>query len=469
MKSILNIYLVAFSMIFFSCESIVDDINDNPNAIVPDEIEANFFLTGAILANNIGQAAHTNRIAGLYSGQLEGFTSLYGTIYGYTIATVETNSDWRRFYTGVVPQVRLIREKAPDDLLLVGISKVLEAHAVGTAASLYGDVPYREINDLTIPDPAFDDQRQVLGDLITLLNSAVTDLETSSSRPITEDLYFSGDVDKWIEVAYTLIARYYLWQKDYNSAYSAALNGISSADGTMKYTPTGDESTTGNDNLFWEILAGSRSGDIGTGDSYLIQLIRPGSALVRNHTKTNEKARFDYYEIDEADLSGKISRFEPHLLVTYEENLLLLAETGTRTESFNTGLGHLNELRQYLNTGGFLNENFQDSVFLYSDFDAADFQNGGIENEDNIDAERALLREIIEERYVTGFGTFMPFNDSRRLRNTPGDSDLVVPFPLNTNTATQHVERLPYPQDEIDSNVNLAEDIGIYTKTPVNM
>ncbi|MGI9543310.1 MAG: SusD/RagB family nutrient-binding outer membrane lipoprotein, partial [Cyclobacteriaceae bacterium] len=215
---------------------------------------------------------------------------------------------------------------------------------------------------------------------------------------------------------------------------------------------------------------GSRAGDIGTGDSYLMQLLDPASGVTRNNAKTDETARFGYYTIDASGGSanlGIIEQFEPHNLITYQENLLILAEAGARSVDFATGLGHLNELRQYLNTGGFLNVNFESEPFSYLDYDAADFDAGGMENVDGIAADRALLREIIEERYISGFGMLMPFNDARRLRKA--DTDLVVPFPLNTAAATQHPERLPYSDDELNSNSNApADDPGIFMKTEVN-
>ena len=88
------------------------------------------------------------------------------------------------------------------------------------------------------------------------------------------------------------------------------------------------------------------------------------------------------------------------------------------------------------------------------------------ENSDGVSAETALLREIIEERYVSGFGTYMPFNDHRRLRGD-GETDLIVPFPLNPG-GSAHVERVPYAQDELTSNSNMTEDPGLYAKTKVN-
>ncbi len=471
MKNFIKYFTLSAILIFASCESIVDGINDNPNEVVADEIEPQLFLTGAMLANTVAQAGHLNRISGMWSGQLIGFTSLYSNIFGYSISTAESVSTWSRIYIGVLSNTRYIQSRAGDDRLLTGIAKVIEAHSLGTIASLCGDVPFSEINNPEIDDPQFDSQVSVLNGVIGILDSAIGDLTGATSRSISEDIYFGGDAALWLAAANTLKARYHLQMRDYGAAYSAATLGISSAAGSMKYRPRGDEAVAeGDKNLFWTILEGSRTGDIGTGDSYMMQMLDATSMVYRGNAKTDETARFGYYRVDQSGGSvndGIIEQFEPHNLVTFQENLSILAEAGTRSQDFNTGLGHLNELRQYLNTGEFLNDNYNGLAFSYLDYDAADFAPGGMENMDNIDDTRALLREIIEERYLLGFGTYIPFNDARRLRTS--DPDLLVPFPLNTAAATQYPERMPYSNDELNANSNApAEDPGIFTKTEVN-
>ena len=61
----------------------------------------------------------------------------------------------------------------------------------------------------------------------------------------------------------------------------------------------------------------------------------------------------------------------------------------------------------------------------------------------------------------------MPFNDHRRLRGA-SETNLIPPFPLNTSAASQHVERMPWSQDEITSNSTVSDDPGLYAKTEVN-
>lgn len=470
MSNYIKYLFVAICLLAVSCEDIVDGINDNPNQLTVDDIEARLFLTGTLLANVSQQAGHLNRISGMYSGQLIGFTSLYSNIFGYSLSGVESNGTWSRTYVGVIPNARQMVDLAANDPLLRGIAKVVEAHSVGTAASLFGDVPYVEANNPDISDPSFDGQVAVLGFMQDLLDDAISELNSASTRPMTEDIYFNGDRDKWLEAAWTLKARYYMHTKDYANAYSAAQNGISSHAGTMFYIPRGDANRAeGDKNLFWTILEGSRAGDIGTGNSYMIQLLTEGSNVYRGNAKTNETARLGYYTIDAGGgslNSGIIEQFEPQPMVSFGENTLILAEAGARSQSFATGLMHLNEHRAYLRGGGRLNANFVGEPLQYDDYVTEDFMAGGMENADNINMDRALLREIVEERYIEGFGMFMPYDDARRIRNS--DPDLSVPFPLNTTAASVHPERMPYSFDELNTNANAPAEPGIFTVTPVN-
>ena len=475
MKNIISkIVVVALLLFVVSCENIVDGINENPNDILINEVDTKLFLTGGLLANIQIQLGHLNRIGGMYSGQLIGFSSLYSNIYGYNLSTAESNSEWNHLYVGVMTNMRHIVANT-DNALLVGIAKIVEGHALGTSASLYGDIPYQEAVNIDISDPAFDPQIEVYKNAIGLLDDGITTLGGANSVGLSQDIYFNGDKDKWIAAAYTLKARFYLHMKDYENAQVAAQNGIGSADGDMKYQPRGEATTAeGDKNLFWTILEGSRAGDIGNAsggdESYLMQLLNPESSVSRNHVKTNEVARYDYYKINSSGGTvnkGIVEQFEPQNMVTYFENQLIKAECGARLGNLSDGLPHLNEVRSWLNNGGNINANFSESPFLYENFEAVDFDNGGIENLLGIAPKTAFLKEVIEERYVSGFGMHMPYNDARRLRER--DQDIAVPFVLVLGPNPPYPERMPYPTNELNSNSNApAEDPGIFTKTEVN-
>lgn len=456
-----------------SCEGVVDGINENPNDIVLEDIEDKLFLTGGMLANVQVQCGRLTNVSSMYTGQLIGFAAIFANQYNYNIAPSDADATWRAVYIGVVTNMRQIYLNS-ENTLLQGISKVIEAHAVGTAAAAFGDIPYSEIGNFEIPDPKFDSQTDVYNAIIALLDEAIVNLETSSSLSLSEDIYYEGDKDKWIAAANTLKARYYLQMKDYANAMTAAQNGIATADGDMKFIPRGAATNTeGDKNLFWTMLEGSRAGDVGNLDSdgtqsYLLQMLDATNANSRNHSKTDETARLAYYQIDEAWLGndGIVDPFEPQNMVTYFENQLIKAECAARNVSVADGLPHLNDLRGWLNTGEHLNANYVNQSFSYLAFDVADFDNGGVENMDNVAAKTAFLREVIEERYVSGFGMYMPFNDARRLRKS--DQDIAVNFILEDGPAPPHPERLPYAQQELNSNSNAPVEPGIFVVTSVN-
>ena len=318
-------------------------------------------------------------------------------------------------------------------------------------------------------------KKAVLASLSSLLDEAIADLGSATTRNESYDIIFNGDKNKWIEAAYTLKARYALIQSDYSAALSAANNGISSSAGDMMYIPRGDAAiNSGDKNLFYTLLAGSRTGDIGNKGSYLLSMLNPAESEYRGNAKTNELARHNYYVIEEMSASGNTGvahQFEPQPFATYSENQLIKAEAAARTSGFAAGLSNLNTYRAWLATGGRLNSTHNVSAnYKYDAYVEADFTSGGMENADGVTKEVALLREILEERYVSLFGTWGPFNDHRRLRGD-GETNLIVPFPLNTQAASKHVERFPYAQSEKNSNSNvpvIADQDALYTKTEVN-
>ena len=191
----------------------------------------------------------------MYSGQLTGLSSLYSNIYGYSLSTAESVGTWSRIYIGVVPNARHIRTQLPNDNLMQGITKVVEAQAIGLAASLFGDVPYSQISNEEIDDPSFDNQMSVFAAVDQLLDEAISDLSSASSRGMGEDIYYNGDATAWREAAYTLKARYLMMTRDYSGAYAAAQQGISSFGNNMTHIPRGDESiSSGDKNLFLSLI-----------------------------------------------------------------------------------------------------------------------------------------------------------------------------------------------------------------------
>ena len=463
-------YTLALALITtaFSCQKLVEGINDNPNQLTVNAFDAGLFLKGAQISNMLIHTGELQRAAGFFSSTFIAFERLEGDRYNYDIS--ERDFDLSG-YQSVLTPLRFIRQEKPDNMLYQGITKVVEAHLMGTYASLFGDLPYSEALNPEFENPIFDEQPNVFAALQALLDAAISDLESATpADAVLGDYIFGGDILKWKESAYTLKARYYMHTKEYSMAYQAAGNGISSVSNSMMFEPYDDgaNSSESKNSINSRIAEGSDPvGTVADAEHpcYLLDAIS-----LRQNAKTNEEARLAYLTIDayEADANhGVAERLEAQSLITYEENQLILAEAGGRTSGLSAGLAHLNTLRSVLSTGATLNSSVAGLGMQYDAYLAADFNAGGIENQDNIDATRAFLREVIEERYICGFYTFMPFDDNRRLQKS--DADLRIPFPFNTTTQTEHVQRLVYPDDEMNSNDNAPVEPGAYQATDVNL
>ena len=74
-----------------------------------------------------------------------------------------------------------------DDLLIIGITKIIEAHAVGTACSNWGNIPYSEAVVEGIDDPSYDSQAEVFMQLQSLLDDAISDLNNAAEYNLSED------------------------------------------------------------------------------------------------------------------------------------------------------------------------------------------------------------------------------------------------------------------------------------------
>ncbi|MFK7926461.1 MAG: SusD/RagB family nutrient-binding outer membrane lipoprotein [Bacteroidia bacterium] len=465
--------ILSFSLVLGACQSLNEGINDNPNDITIDAIQAQSFLTGAQLGNIQVQVGHMQRISSLWTRQLIGFQSSYLSLDQHNITTAESNSSWNRAYHSCFSQLRTIQEKAGENVQLFAITQIIEAHSMGTMASLFGDIPYSEAIDANVDAPQFDGQASVFSALQLLLDQAITTLDNLDlPLNISEDIYFSGDPAKWKAAAWTLKARYYLQTKEYVKAYEAAQNGIGSHEGSMMFHPI-DDSNTDNKNLFWQLTAGSRAGDIGNlkndEASYLLQMLSDTATVSRTHGKTQEGARLAFYIINDSDPNANLgiaASTQAMPLISFAENQLILAEASLRTLDFDTALGHLNVLRSWLNTGDAFTILDPNASFGYVGLDEDDFEEDGLENKDGIDPNTALLREIIEERYVSGFGTWMPYNDARRLRES--EPEVSVNFPLNPKGGPCLPQRFLYSANELDANLNAPAISDICTPTPIN-
>ena len=462
-----RVYIFTFLLfITIGCDTIIpEDINLNPNS--PSEAPEDLVLTGSMVGTILFHEGATARRSGIWSGYFRGTDRQHEGFDNYLVEASDFSAIWNDMFINSLRNAIISEEKAIQNDrsgIITGISKVIQAYGLGVAASLYGDIPFDQAGRIEFITPVFEDQKEVYNKVQILLSEAIIELSLGINKPINgSDIFFNGDESKWIKVANSLKARFYMHTKEYDLAYSYASLGIGSKSDNM-YAIHGE--VQGNSNLYYQFFTGSRGSELTSENTMILDLLNPSSALYRGNSKTDESARFGYYFSGSGRpnfFDGYFTRSNSFPLVSYSENLLTLAESGLRTKNFYTGLSHLNDFRGYMASGGYLNNGYDTLSLKYNPYIQSDFEVGGIENINSLTKEDALLNEILEERYVTFYAQTEGFNDVRRTRKE-GNSVKIIP-----NTGSLLPERFLYPQSEIDTNPNTPSPLpGFFEPTQVN-
>ncbi len=142
------------------------------------------------------------------------------------LPAADYNDTWDNLYAIVIGQYKIVEAQAAavNDRESVGVAQILMAQAFGLAADLWGDVPFTQAGNAALyPTPAFDKQMDVYNGVLSLLDSAIANMNSGVGNGVgTKDFYFQGNAANWVAVANTLKARYYLHIRDYADALTSA-------------------------------------------------------------------------------------------------------------------------------------------------------------------------------------------------------------------------------------------------------
>jgi len=368
-------------------------LTTDPNR--PVEADRNQLFTGVQAQLFMQQTGEMARLTSMWTQQMAGTDRQYASQAVYSYSEDDFSGYWDDVYGGGgLIDLRLIQSLSDTagDRVYSGIAKVLEAYIIGTAADIYGDIPYSQA--LTSDTPELDEQLDVYAALQTLLDNAIADLSSGEGTgPGDVDLLLGGDAAAWTEVAHTLKARYYLHtaevdQSAYASALAEAQLGISSPANDLESYHT---DVTLESNIWYQffrdrdsyIRAAATMVDTmkARGDPRLTEYFGPAG----NGTISGAPQGAGYDPSTQSGLSdtrGAASFDQP--LVTWEENQLIIAEAAYQTGNTTLAQSALNAVRAANGLG-------------------------------NISpAGGALLHEIMIEKWIALFQNIESYSDYRR-------------------------------------------------------
>lgn len=455
--------VVLAALLWAGCDALVNDEKFDKSPNLATEAPPEQILTGALVGSILLQDGHLARLSGVWTHQFTGSDRQFLAYNEYRVSADDFTNMWNLAYQDIIGQTRLIRAEATEtnNRLLRGIATITEALAAGTLTALFGDIPFSQAaQPEQYPNPAFDPQPQVYEAIQQMLGEAIADLQSGAGiSPGSRDIFFGADADKWIKVAHTLRARYYLHTGNYAQALQHAQMGIDAPDGSGDLIAPHGSSLYNDANPFYLFVEVERSGYMTANNAFAPSLLDPASSIYRGNAKTDESARFAFYYAGEngdyvlntADGAFAVDADFP--IVTYVENQLIIAEAALLANGdFNTALAALNNVRAALD------QKFGPGA--YQPYEATDFDAGGIANPQGESRNRALLREILEEKYLSLIGNIEAFNDARRTDNFIG-----IPI----RTGNRFPQRFLYALSELNANENAPNPPpGVFEPTTVN-
>ncbi len=244
MKSLSKIIAVTLLFLFtVQCEVIDTGLLDSPNAVTPDNVDANFLL------NNIQLQAR-----GIYTGsalrgaQLTRQRRLFGGTYAAAYVPQDMNAVHQTTYSSVFIDVQNLLPIAEENeqYFHMGMGQFFKAFGLITMVDMFGDMPFSEALNADIFNPRLDDGASIYAAALDLLDQAIVNFQREDRLAFPPDLYypqFSGDakVEAWVKAANTLKLKAYVNMRQVDpGAATAGINALLADEIGMITSPAHD-------------------------------------------------------------------------------------------------------------------------------------------------------------------------------------------------------------------------------------
>lgn len=207
MQKLIKICSVLGLVVFLGCSTDFDQL-ENPNDLTPEKANINFLFNQVQLSFRNFYGA--NFFFGAQMTRMSPYTAGNNYNNGYNGNTF--NGIWNAAYAELLPDINALIElgSAKNFDKHIGMSKVLQAYTLFTLVDIFGDVPYTEaLQGTDIISPKVDGGQSIYNIAIGILDEAIELLNNNLAPTPSIDLYYKGDVKKWITLAKTLKLRAY--------------------------------------------------------------------------------------------------------------------------------------------------------------------------------------------------------------------------------------------------------------------
>lgn len=230
-----------------SCTKDFETINVNPNVV--SDVDVRLLLTSSLVP------MQTSRGGEYWNEGFTHFLSACQLVTGqsYAVATTAVNGRYNLFYTSVLPNLveirRLIALKADKERFaqINAITYIPQVMMALKVSDMNGSIPYTEANqgrDNARYNPKYDNQESLFNLWLKELSDAITTLQKQSADQVNlgnNDVFFGGNVTKWIKLANSLKLRIAARYQNQDPAKATQIFKEVMADATGPFSAVSDQ------------------------------------------------------------------------------------------------------------------------------------------------------------------------------------------------------------------------------------
>jgi hypothetical protein len=232
---------LVFLALLPSCTKDYPNINSDPSKIKEiTNAELPFLFTKALHGAYSSYQTDQNLFADLYA-QYYANTSVNFATDRLAVQNSWSNGVYTVAYSGSMPQLQIIMEKVEPSSPEYALSSIWWVFTFHRLTDYFGPIPYFQAGSGQ-KNVAYDPMDQIYADFFKRLNDAVTVLKQNpGSKPFgAADLIYAGDVSKWIKFANTLRLRLALRISAVDPSRAKTEAEAAVAGGVFAISPTDD-------------------------------------------------------------------------------------------------------------------------------------------------------------------------------------------------------------------------------------
>jgi hypothetical protein len=278
MKKISIVLLSAATLLAAGCQKNMSAVLNQDPKSAPSALGTALFTQGEFaLANTITTTSVSTAPFRVISQEWNENEYEYESDYNLTYYN-SPGGFWNNLYVNTIHNLDLAKVNYPSQYWATPgdlsnsyiITDLLEIYSYYMLVSTYGNIPYSQAENDTIPFPVFDDAKTVYEALLTRIDTCIAGLDVTQGAMGSADLIYSGSTVEWLKFAASLKLK--MAMLNATNDPTTTMTKVNEAIGAGLFTSNADNAlfdydpaSPTNSNPIWQAIEYSGRHDFGPG------------------------------------------------------------------------------------------------------------------------------------------------------------------------------------------------------------